>query len=231
MELPPNVVEIQELRNRIHVFRDRVHAGEILAEMLDSYSRSDAIVLAVPAGGVPVAAVVAKRLQLPLEVAVVSKITLPWDTEAGYGAVAFDGTVLLNRELILHLGLKEREIQDGQYKTSQKVARRLKKFRGDAPYPDLSQRTALLIDDGLASGFTMLTAVEALRKAPASMIVIAVPTGSLNTVNRIAPRVDTLYCANIRSGWSFAVADAYERWSDVDEDEAISIYKRANNFI
>ncbi len=221
------VTELPALRDRIRVFRDRTHAGEILAGMLDEYRSSRTLVMAIPAGGVPVAAVLARQLVLPLDVAVVSKITLPWNTEAGYGAVAFDGTTRLNSDLLLRLGLSKQEIEAGRAATTGKVERRVEKFRGKRPYPDLIMERVILVDDGLASGFTLLVGVEALKKSGAREIIVAVPTGSPNAVQRVAAEVDRLYCANIRGGWSFAVADAYERWTDVSEEEALRIFKAA----
>jgi predicted phosphoribosyltransferase len=196
--------------------------------MLEAYRHSDAVVLAIPAGGVPVAAVIAERLKIPFEIAVVSKITLPWNTEAGYGAVAFDGTMRLNEELVARLGLTREQIQQGIDRTTDKVLRRVTKFRGDRPFPDLAKRTAILVDDGLASGFTLLVAAEALRKAGVRQICVAVPTGHWNALQRMAEEVAVVYCANIRSGFSFAVADAYAEWIDVDEEEAMAIYKKAS---
>jgi putative phosphoribosyl transferase len=222
----PNIIERPELRDHVRVFRNRHHAGEVLAEMLSSYSKTDAIVLAIPAGGVPVAAAMAERLHILLDVAVVSKITLPWNTEAGYGAVAFDGTMRLNEDLLPRLGLTDDQIQEGIKQTTQKVLRRVKRFRGDRPFPDLTKRQVILVDDGLASGFTMLVAVEALRNAGARHICVAVPTGHGSALPRMAQEVEALYCANIRGGFSFAVADAYEAWTDVAEEEAIAQYKR-----
>ena len=225
------IIERPDLREQSYVFRDRAYAGEVVAEMLDAYRQSDAIVLAIPAGGVPVAAVIAQRLNIPLEVAVVSKITLPWNTEAGYGAVAFDGTVRLNEDLVAHLGLNEEQIQEGIDQTTQKVLRRVKSFRGARPFPNLAKHRAILVDDGLASGFTMLVAIKALRKSGAANISIAVPTGHWSALQKMVQEAETIYCANIRSGFSFAVADAYEAWTDVAEEEAVAIYKRASSLI
>jgi predicted phosphoribosyltransferase len=194
--------------------------------MLGSYSNSDAMVLAIPAGGVPVAAVIAEQLDIPFDVAVVSKITLPWNTEAGYGAVAFDKTMRLNEDLVPRLGLTKEQIKEGIAQTTQKVLRRVQGFRGDRPFPDLTKRQVILVDDGLASGFTMLVAIEALRKADAQHICVAVPTTHSSALPRMASEVEALYCANIRTGFSFAVADAYEEWTDVTEEEALAIYKR-----
>ena len=191
--------------------------------MLRGYGGSDAIVMAIPAGGVPVAKVIAVKLNLSLDLAVVSKITLPWNTEAGYGAVAFDGTVRLNDSLVARLGLTDEQIREGTDKTSKKVANRVRNLRGERALPDLSEHRVILVDDGLASGFTMAVAIEALKKAGANSLCVAVPTGHESSIERIASEVDILYCANLRGGWSFAVADAYLRWSDVGEDEVATL--------
>ena len=224
--LPQNVVDIPELRDEVYAFLDRADAGSTLAGMLELYRNTDAVVLAVPAGGVPVGAVIARDLSLALDVLVVSKITLPWNTEAGYGAVAFDGTVRLNERILPGLGLSEDEIQQGIIATKKKVTRRFTNLRGDRPFPDLSKRAIVVVDDGLASGFTLLVGVEALRKAGANQVMVAVPTGHRNSVQMMADRVEALYCANIRHGWSFAVADAYRRWSDVTDEDVMTILKQ-----
>jgi putative phosphoribosyl transferase len=221
--LARNVVDLPELRDRIAVFRDREHGGEILAKMLAEFADGDATIMAIPAGGVPVAKVMAERLHLPLGLAVVSKITLPWNTEVGYGAVAYDGTVRLNDNLVARLRLSREEIQEGIDKTLKKVVKRVENFLGRAASPSLSEQRAILVDDGLASGFTMQVAIEALKKAGVESLNVAVPTGHESSIVRIANEVDTLYCANIRGGFSFAVADAYLKWSDVREEEIVAI--------
>jgi predicted phosphoribosyltransferase len=220
------IVELPELRNRTAVFRDRTHAGEILATLLAPFRGTPAVVFAVPAGGVPVAVEIAGRLGLPLEVAVVSKITLPWSTEAGYGAVAFDGTVHLNRELVAGLALGEATVNEGIARTREKVERREKRLRGDRPFPDLAQRAAIVVDDGLASGVTLLAALEALRHRGAWRLVVAVPTGHAEAVGKIVAQCESVYCANIRGGRSFAVADAYAHWDDVSEETAIGLLQK-----
>jgi len=224
MDLPlgENVVELSDLRNRNRVFRDRRHAGEVMATMLADRLSADALLLAVPAGGVPVAAEVARRLELPLDVAVVSKVTLPWNSEAGYGAVAFDGTVRLNRGLATRVGLSEEQMTDGVERTIRKVERRVRRMRGKRPWPELAGRPVVLVDDGLASGFTMLVAVEAVATRGAERVVVAAPTAPLDTVQRLVERAHEVVVANIRTSYPFAVADAYQRWSDVDEDDAIA---------
>jgi putative phosphoribosyl transferase len=218
-----NLVELARYRDRVRIFRDRPHAGEILAGMLAAAAPDDAVVLAVAAGGVPVGREVAQRLNLPVDLLVVSKITLPWDTEAGYGAVAFDGSVRINEALVHHLRLSREDVDQGISRTREKVGRRDVLLRGGRPLPDFEGRPAIVVDDGLASGYTLSVGVAALRKHGVEKVIVAVPTGHLDSVERLAREADRIYCANVRGGWSFAVADAYQRWSDVAEEDLMEM--------
>lgn len=221
-----NIIDLPELREQTHVFQDRTHTGQVLARMLAADDKQAGIILAVPAGGVPIGVVMAEKTGLDFDVAVVSKITLPWNTEAGYGAVAFDGTVKLNKDLVRRVNLTAEDVKKGIEKTTAKVARRVKKLRGRKLFPDLGNRSAILLDDGLASGFTMRVAVAALRNAGAGRIVVAVPTGHRRSAEMIACEVEKLYCANIRGGLSYAVASAYRHWSDVAEEDVVKILEQ-----
>ena len=219
------IVSIPGLRDERAVFSGREDAGRVLAGMLEAYRGTDAVVVAIPSGGVLVGAAIADALGLPLEVAVVSKITPPWNTEVGYGAVAFDATVHIDDEMREHLGVTDDQVSAGVSATQQKVARRVRRFRGDRSMTVVSGRPVVLVDDGLASGVTMMVALAAIRRLGARMVAVAVPTGSPGRLKRVAEVADAVYCANVRGGWSFAVADAYLRWSDVDEDEAVRLYQ------
>ncbi len=185
------------------------------------------LVLAIPAGGVPVAAALAEGLSAPLDVAVVSKITLPWNSEVGYGAVAFDGSYQLNHDLIGSLGMSEAEVARGVEVTRAKVARRVAALRGETAQPDPAAHDLVVVDDGLASGFTMLVAVAALTRVGARSLTVAVPTGHARAVRRVAKEVQTLCCANLRSGTPFAVASAYRYWTDVSEAEALEVLQQS----
>ncbi|MFQ5993754.1 MAG: phosphoribosyltransferase [Acidiferrobacterales bacterium] len=213
--------ELDHLRDRAHVFRDRIHAGRVLAKMLKGYDGTNALVFGIPAGGVPVAATLAKSLGLALDVAVVSKMTLPWNTEVGYGAVAFDGTVKINDALVRRVGLTKDQVAQGIAATGTKVKRRCGELRGNRSLPNLAQRLVFVVDDGLASGFTMRVAVDALTRAGADTIAVAVPTAHASAAEQLATKVTAVYCPNVREGWGFAVADAYEHWSDVEESELV----------
>lgn len=211
------------LRDRAPVFADRREAGERLAQMLDEFRGSGALVAAIPAGGVPVAIEIAARLDLALDVLPVSKILLPWNTESGFGAVAFDGSVWVNERDALRLGLSPQAVRQSTAQARSKVERRMSLLRGDRPLPELEGRSVLVVDDGVAGGSTMRVAVSALRGLGAGKVIVAVPTGHHGTVSAIAEIADELYCANVRRGSSFAVADAYERWYDLNEAELMSL--------
>lgn len=220
------IYEVPALRDRVGVFTDRREAGVVLSRLVSDCRLSQPLLLAIPAGGVPVAAALADELHLPCDLAVVSKITLPWNSEVGYGAVAFDGSYRLNPALIAATGLTDDEVKHGVAATRAKVARRVLEMRKERPFPNLSRYDVIVIDDGLASGFTMLVAAEALRRAGARSITVAVPTGHAKSVRRLRESVETVCCANIRSGGSFAVASAYRSWSDVSEAECTAILHR-----
>jgi predicted phosphoribosyltransferase len=218
-----NVVESHKLRERIHVFKDREHAGILLSEKLRDYADKDTIVLAIPMGGIPVGKVIAKQLNVIFDLFPVRKIQIPWNTEAGFGAVASDGTVILNKELIPQIGLSECEVQKCVEKTKNEVFRKMEKFRQNKPPIKIENRNIILVDDGLASGFTMLTAIKAVKNHNPNKFYIAVPTASESAIMLVSPHVDNLICLNLRSGPFFAVADAYEEWNDLEDKEDLDI--------
>jgi predicted phosphoribosyltransferase len=221
--------DVPELRQGTAVFDDRDHAGAVLADLLAGADLDRPILLAVPAGGVPVAAALAGRIGAALDVAVVSKVTLPGNTEVGCGAVAFDGTVRLNEQMVATVGLGEAELAEAVSRTEEKVRRRADRFRAGLGELDVAARTAILVDDGLASGFTMFVAAEAVRRLGPASVCVAVPTAPARTVEQTLAKVDRLWCANIRTGPRFAVADAYRRWRDLDEDEAVEHFRHARS--
>lgn len=225
-----SVQDLPHLRERTGVFRDRKHAGQVLAEMLGEWKGGRALVCAIPSGGVPVGVELAAALNLPLDVAVVSKILLPWNTEAGFGAVGFDGSVWISEEYVSHYSLDAPTIEEQTMAAREKVRRRVELFRADRQWPNLADRTVIVVDDGIAAGSTMRVALAALRNIGARRLIVAVPTAHRESLGHIANMVDELYCPNIRSGWQYAVASAYLLWDDVDEIKACrmvhSFYER-----
>jgi predicted phosphoribosyltransferase len=206
-------------------FKDRAAAGRRVAGMLKKYSDSDALVLAIPAGGVPVAAAIAESLSLQLQVIPVSKVLFPWTTEGGFGAVAFDGSVWIDQAAVENFGLNNEQIEKAIAQARAKVERRNTRFRGEKSLPDLNKSTVILVDDGIAAGSTMRTAIAALRKLGAGRIVLAVPTAHERSVEALRSLADEIVCPDVRGGMRFAVADAYEEWHDLSDDEIEAILK------
>ncbi len=215
------IVEDRALRDKIGVFEDRTDAGRRLASILSSMETiEDAVICAIPAGGVPPGLEVVRVLKAPLRIAVVRKVQIPWNPEAGFGAVTWDGRVFLNRALMAGLDLSEADVEAAIAKAKWSVEERIEKFTGGRGLePELTGRVAVLVDDGLATGYTMLAAVEAARAESPHRIIVAIPTGSLHAVTFIAGKADTVICPNIRTGRAFAVAQAYERWYDLTDRE------------
>jgi len=223
-----NVIDEPAYRDREFVFKDRLHAGQLLADKLRSLLTDENVqLLAVPSGGVPVGYAVAQKLQIPLDVAVVRKIQIPWNTEAGFGAVSWDGRVFLNDLLVGQLGLNSQTIEQCVSRTREIVRQRVQAFRGTRPPLALGGRVVVLVDDGLASGFTMMAAAESVRRQNPRRIIVAVTTGSANAIEVVAPYVDRLLCLNIRRGLIFAVADAYEVWYDLSDDEVLEFLEES----
>ena len=218
-----NLIEDPALRDRLHVFVDRTSAGQQLAAHLSGYRGHEIHLFAIPAGGVPVAAEIARARLIPLDLIIVRKIQLPWTTEAGFGALDPAGQAILNEDLLRRLPLSPKEIEGQIQKTAAVIQQREERLRGGKPYARLNGQAALVVDDGLASGYTMRAALQFLKTQGAGRLIVAVPTGSERTIWELLPLVDELYCLNVRGGFSFAVADAYENWYDLTEGEVLEI--------
>jgi putative phosphoribosyl transferase len=216
------------LRDKLYVFEDRKEAGRLLAKKLDKYKGSNAIVFGIPSGGIPVASEIADALKLPMDLIIVRKIQIPYNPEAGFGAMGPEGEVIFNEGLLSQLRLTEGEIKTQVQKTKDILKKRNRLFRGEKPFPPLKDKIVIIVDDGLASGYTMLAAIKFIKRNVPEKIVVVVPTASERTVNFILPEVDELICLNVRSRFPFAVADAYRTWYDLTDEEVLDIIKTAN---
>ena len=222
-----DVIDEPVFRNKVRVFRDRSHAGQLLAQKLEGHrGQKDTLVLAVPAGGVEVAVIVATKLMLPLDLAITRKIHVPWNREAGFGAISWDGQVFLNEELVQRLNLSAQTIQECIDNEKRTIAQRVKLFRANQPFPDLKDKAVLVVDDGLASGFSMLATVRVLKKLMTKQIVVVVPTAPPSAINLLLPYVEQIVCLNIRVFPTFAVADAYQNWYDLSDQDVLHLLKQ-----
>jgi predicted phosphoribosyltransferase len=213
-------------RDRVRVFEDRRDAGRLLGEMLIEYRRADAIVLALPSGGVPVGVEVAKALNAALDLLIVRKIQIPDNPEAGFGAISLDGTPIINEGLLAKLSLSKKTVEVQINKAMESIKQRNGLFRKDRPYNSFQSKTVIIVDDGLASGYTMLAAIRFVKRDNPQKVIVAVPTSSARAIDFILAEVNELFCANIRTGYSFAVANAYRNWYDLTDEEVIQECRR-----
>jgi putative phosphoribosyl transferase len=218
-------IEDRALRNRKYVFEDRRDAGRLLGGKLMRYKGAGALILAIPSGGLPVAAETAKALTIPLDIIVVRKVQIPFNPEAGFGAMGPDGAVILNEALMGRLMLTEEAVKAQIKKTAEVIRTRERLFRGGKPFPPCRDRSVIVVDDGLASGYTMLVALKYIKRKMPARLIAAVPTGPETTIKQIMAETDEVVCLNVRSGISFAVADAYRNWYDLRDEDVLAILK------
>ena len=219
------LIENKELRNRERVFADRSDAGRQLAEILRQRTGRGTLVLAIPSGGVPVGLEMAQGLELDYDLLLVRKVQIPWNTEAGFAAVNMDADLIINEHLLSMLNLTSHQVQDQVKKTMATIEQRNTKFRQNRPFPDIAGRHVVLVDDGLASGYTMRAAIAYIKKRKPGSITIAVPTGSAGTVKMLLGEVDTICCLNIRESYPYAVASAYRNWYDLEDEDVLALVK------
>lgn len=208
-------------------FRDRTDAGQRLAAALAMYAgRSDVVVLALPRGGVPVGYEVAFALRVPLDVFIVRKLGVPWHEELAMGAIATGGVRLINQQVVDALGVTDDDIARVAAQEQVELERRERQYRGDRQVPDITGRTVLLVDDGLATGATMRAAVEALRADSPAAIVVAVPVAAPETCDAMREIADDVVCAITPEPFHF-VGLWYEDFTQTTDEEVHELLARS----
>jgi predicted phosphoribosyltransferase len=206
-------------------FEDRRDAGRKLAGRLIQYRDGRTVVFALPRGGVPVGYEVARALGAPLDVFVSRKLGAPGQPEFGIGAVAPGGVRVLNEYAVRQLGIPEDYLEGVTAREIAEVERRLRYFRGERPEPDVEGRTAILVDDGLATGSTMLAAVAAVRTHAPAMVVVAVPVGARQAVQVLRSVADLVLCLSTPEPF-IAVGGAYEDFRQMSDEEVLTILEK-----
>jgi erythromycin esterase-like protein/predicted phosphoribosyltransferase len=208
-------------------FRDRVHAGQLLAERLKGYAgRDDLIVLGLPRGGVPVAFEVARALDAPLDLFLVRKLGVPGHEEYAMGAIASGGVRVLNTQLIERIGLPAEWIEAIDAKERRELDRRERAYRGERPPPDVAGRTVILVDDGLATGSTMLAAVQAVRADDPARVVVAVPVADPDVCEALRSVADEVVCLLTPKPFR-AVGAWYQNFEPTADGEVRDLLERA----
>ena len=225
-------------------YESRFKAGEILSKSIketDLELYKDIIennekyfCFAIPNGGVPVSEGFCSVLNIKYDLLIVRKIKIPWNTEAGFGSVTTDGTILINEPLLKQLSLSEQELNNSINLTKDEIRERLEFYKKSKNLEELynqniRNKNIFIVDDGLASGFTMLAAIKMIKKYTEN-IFIAIPTAPLRTVEVFNKQVKKIFCPNIRNVLQFAVADAYKKWYDLPDSEVKKIIESSKYY-
>jgi putative phosphoribosyl transferase len=206
------------------LFVNRVDAGKRLASALKDFSGKHGIVLAIPRGGVVVGFEIANALDLPLDIIIPRKIGAPNNPELAIGAVAEDGTAILDNNLIKYLGVSREFIKAESERQKQEIERRLKLYRQNTSYPDLKGLDVIVVDDGIATGSTMKAALASVKNRGAASVTVAVPVGPPSTIeelNAIADRAVCLYTPEFFQ----AIGEFYHDFSQTSDEEVIGLLR------
>jgi putative phosphoribosyl transferase len=207
-------------------FRDRVDAGRQLAGQLERLRAEHPVVIGLPRGGVPVAAEVARVLDAPLDVLVVRKLGHPLQPELGIGAIGEGGAIVLNRELVNQLQVSPEAIREVRAREEVELARRVARYRGDGARVPVEGRTVVLVDDGLATGFTARAAIDVLRHLGAGRVVLAVPVAPADTVAELRALADDVVCVEMPAPFR-SIGEWYVDFSQVGDAEVTDLLARA----
>ncbi|HDD42536.1 MAG: phosphoribosyltransferase [Thaumarchaeota archaeon] len=212
------------------IFRDRLDAGERLAGLLSDYEGERTAVIAIPRGGVEVGYVVASKLSSPLEVTVPRKIGSPADPELAVGAIAEDGTIYIDEEVSKMIGIRDDWIRIEAERELQEVKRRIEVYRGGKPLPSLKGYTILLVDDGIATGATIIATARFLRKLEPEKLVIAAPVAPPEAVPKLSREADDLRFVETPSPF-FAIGQFYQDFSQLSDAQVLEYLSRVRRLV
>jgi putative phosphoribosyl transferase len=208
------------------VFADRHEAGRKLGQALAHYADTNAVVLGLPRGGVEVADEVARAIRGELDVWVVRKIGAPYQPELGMGAIAEGPAVVIDRSLVRALDVSRKQLLDIAHREMAEVRRRVVRFRGGRPAPDLTDRNVILVDDGIATGGTMRAAVRAVRKRKPARLIVATPVAPPDTVASIGRDVDEMVCLEEPVSM-YAIGLWYDDFHQVPDEDVVRLLDAA----
>lgn len=204
-------------------YANRYEAGKMIASQLLKYTKhADALVLALPRGGVPVASEIAKILSIPLDIFVVRKLGVPNHEELAMGAIASGGTIVFNENILSQLHIPASAIQPVIESEQKELERRELVYRGQRPFPRLKDKSIILVDDGIATGATMRAAIKAIKQQKPKKIILAVPVAAATTIDELSNDVDEVICP-LKPDDMFAVGAWYDDFSQTSDEEVFNL--------
>lgn len=206
------------------IFKDRVDAGRQLAEALEVRAERGGLVLAIPRGGAVVGAEIARKLGLELDLIIPRKIGSPQNPEVAIGAVTQDGSTILNEHLVEMLGITENELDEAISREIKEIKRRTSLYRGVEEHKDMAGRQVIVVDDGVATGYTMFACLRSARKLHPKELLLAVPVAPSDTLALLKKEVDCAVCLRVPADF-YAVGQFYIRFDQTSDEEVIKIIK------
>lgn len=211
------------------IFRDRIDAGKKLAFALKDYSDSpNTIIIALPRGGIVVAAVVARELKLPLDIVCPRKIGAPFNHEFAIGAITETGVGIFSEEIIKSYQIQQSYLDKEIEKEKKEASFRLKTYRGDRPKRNLKDKIVIVIDDGIATGSTMFAAIETIKAEKATQIIVAVPVSPPDTFKKLEKQASKALCLSIPHDF-YAVGQFYQHFEQTSDQEVIKLMQSLKN--
>ena len=208
------------------MFRDRIDAGRQLAKrLLQYFSLEDAVVLGIPRGGIPVAFEVAQALHLPLDILVVRKLGAPGQSELAVGAIASGGVRILNDELIRALDISSDDLASITARETTELQRRQQRYRGERQAIPIQGKTVILVDDGMATGSSMLAAIAAVRQLQPKKVVVATPVAPSSAQDQVRRVADEFVCV-LSPDWFFGISEFYQDFGQTEDSEVRELLDR-----
>jgi putative phosphoribosyl transferase len=211
-------------------FANRIDAGKRLTSELENLIGKNAIVLAIPRGGVVVGNEISKALNLPLDVIIPRKIGAPDNPELAIGAMTEDGTIILDKQLVSHLGVSQDYIRAESERQKNEIERRLRLYRGAEPYPNLRGKDVIIVDDGIATGSTMKAALASVKNRGAKKVIVAVPVGPPSTIDELKNQADEVICPYTPEYFQ-ALGQFYVDFEQTTDEEVIQLLKQSKHRI
>lgn len=210
------------------MFKDRTEVGILLGQKIRTLDIKNPMVLAIPRGGVPVAREIALEINAPLDLIITRKIGHPQEPEFAIGAVTQEGEVMVDERTIKNLSISSAYIKEEARRQTKEIESRMERYRGRRRYPDLHARGIIIVDDGIATGSTILAAVDSLKRKKPSSITLAVGVAPKETVSKLSSKVDTIICLDTPEPF-YAIGEFYASFEQVRDEDVIQILKEVNS--
>lgn len=209
------------------IFRDRTQVGKLLGERIQKLKLKNPIVLAIPRGGVPVAKEIALAIRAPLDLVITRKIGYPGEPEFAIGAVTQEGDLVVDENTLKSMGVGQEYLKQEASRQTKEIKERMHKYRGERPFPNLAGRDVIIVDDGVATGNTVIAAIESVKKKRPESTILAVGVAPPETVRKLSEKVDDMVCLETPEPF-FAIGEFYENFEQVEDDEVKQILKEVN---